>query len=264
MCRREAPSLDTTFSRPKETMVRVPRASASADREIRYCLLVRGYDCTASIGVSHLFDLSRALDDRQRRDEHVAARMLLVLLQLAFAPASAAASTVDVNWALQRRQQINTAQRDLIAPLTQGRGFSEPIVMAPWVYRALLSEFEARRPDYEYTSLEAANGYHSATPRPYLTRLRDAVLAEVEAAMRPIVERWAGAGQLELTGLYGVRTYLRGATLEPHVDRLSHAVSAVVQVSQEDMAEPWPLSIHDHAGTPHSLTLRPGEVVLYE
>lgn len=195
---------------------------------------------------------------------HVTARILLVLLPLALAPATAAASTEHVDVALRRRQQINTAQHDLIAPLTEGRGFSEPIVLAPTVYRALLSEFEARRSDYEYTSLEAANGYNSATPRPFLTRLRNAVLAEVEAAMRPIVERWAGAGQLELTGLYGVRTYVRGATLEPHVDRLSHAVSAIVQVSQEDMAEPWPISIHDHGGTPHNLTLRPGEVVLYE
>lgn len=167
----------------------------------------------------------------------------------------------DSDWALQRRQQINSAQSHLVPPLT-GRGFCEPIALAQSVYRTLLAEFEARRPGN--TFLEPANGYHSALPRTHLTRLQDAVLAEVDAALRPVVEKWAGAGELELTGLYGVRTYFRGATLEPHVDRLSHAVSAIVQVAQEDMAEPWAISIQDHGGTPHSLTLGPGEVLLYE
>lgn len=82
--------------------------------------------------------------------------------------------------------------------------------------------------------------------------------------MRPVVERWAGVGALELSGLYGVRTYNRGATLELHVDRLSHAVSAIVQVAQEEIVEPWKFFIEDHSGTLHNLTLRPGDVVLYE
>lgn len=172
-------------------------------------------------------------------------------------------STDRTNWngAFQRRQQINDAQHHLLAPLTESRGFSEPMQMAPLAYRALLSEFEARRPNH--TSPEPENGY-CRTARPYLTSLRPTALAALDEALRPVVQQWAGVGALELTNIYGVRTYRRGATLEPHVDRVSHALSAIVQVSQESIAEPWPISIHDHDGTPHNLILQPGEMVLYE
>ena len=152
--------------------------------------------------------------------------MLLVMF-LAIGNTDGSSPTSDSDWALQRRRQIDRAQSRLVAPLTTS-GFSEPIALLPSVYRKLLAEYEAARPDH--TSLEPVGGYLSAKPRTHLTRLQDLVLAEVDVALRPVVEQWAGVGELELTGLYGVRTYFRGATLEPHVDRLSHAVSAIVQV----------------------------------
>ena len=84
---------------------------------------------------------------------------------------------------------------------------------------------------------------------PSLTSLPPAALDALDAWLLPIVEAWAGdeAAPLIRSAIWGVRTYHNGATLAPHVDRLEHAVSAIVQVRQ-DVGEDWPLTIHDHDG----------------
>jgi hypothetical protein len=194
--------------------------------------------------------------------------------------AGSAGDGSDSSASQQQRQRLNLAQRRLVAPLTKGRGFSEPMRMDPSAYRALLSEFEARWP--EHTSHEAAAEGYLSGPAPQITRLRHEALAAVSRALLPVVTRWAaGVGPLTLTAIYGVRTYTRGAMLEPHVDRLSHALSVIVNVQQEGLAEPWALAIEPSssasegeppgatataAAHPRSVdvTLQPGEMLLYE
>lgn len=64
---------------------------------------------------------------------------------------------------------------------------------------------------------------------------------------RPMLTAWAGVS-LQETALYGVRVYTRNAWLRQHVDkRTTHVISEIVNVDQE-VDEPWPLQIRDHAG----------------
>ena len=85
----------------------------------------------------------------------------------------------------------------------------------------------------------------------------------ITTVMMPILEDWVKR-RLELTALYGIREYRRGATLKMHVDRVeTHHVSAIVNVHQH-VDEDWPLYIYDHDGTLHEVYMQPGEVVLYE
>jgi hypothetical protein len=82
-------------------------------------------------------------------------------------------------------------------------------------------------------------------------------------ALRPVLEEWSGAA-LEPTACYGIRLYHNRSVLREHVDRVAtHAVSAIINVDQ-DVEEPWPLTILDHAGNTHTLVMQPGDMVYYE
>ena len=94
--------------------------------------------------------------------------------------------------------------------------------------------------------------------------LPPALAAEVVATLKPILEEWSGIPELESTGISGIRTYLPGATIAEHVDMATtNVISALINVDQE-VAEPWPFEMKDHAGKLHSLHMKPGEVVIYE
>ena len=80
----------------------------------------------------------------------------------------------------------------------------------------------------------------------------------------PVVEAWAGT-KLEPTDIYGIRTYYDGAWLSNHVDReQTHAASAIVNVEQVNVSEPWHVHIWDIHGKRHLVTLEPGYALLYE
>jgi prolyl 4-hydroxylase len=78
------------------------------------------------------------------------------------------------------------------------------------------------------------------------------------------VEQWAGVA-LKQTLLYGIRVYTEGAALDEHVDTLStHVISLILNIGQEGVAGPWPLTIKDHSGRRHLLEMEPGEMVSCE
>lgn len=86
----------------------------------------------------------------------------------------------------------------------------------------------------------------------------------VEELVGPELEAWANNSKLEWTATYGLRVYRRGTLLENHVDRITtHAVSAIINVAQKVDVD-WPLYIEDLAGRPHNVTMKPGDMVMYE
>jgi len=88
------------------------------------------------------------------------------------------------------------------------------------------------------------------------------VKKQIWDAAKPILEEWTGK-KLEPTSLYGVRVYKNGAVLATHVDRLPLVSSAIIQVAQ-DIDEPWPVEVYSHDGRAHNVTMKPGDMVLYE
>ena len=80
--------------------------------------------------------------------------------------------------------------------------------------------------------------------------------------VKPILEEWTGH-TLKPTSLYGIRIYHHGAILATHADRLPLVSSCIINVDQ-DVNEPWPIEVYDHDGKAHNVTLKPGEMVLYE
>lgn len=79
-----------------------------------------------------------------------------------------------------------------------------------------------------------------------------------------LVSAWAGV-EVEQTSMYGLRQYETGARLLSHVDRLpTHAVSLIVNIAQDNLAEPWPVEVFDHADRLHEITMEAGDIVYYE
>jgi len=88
------------------------------------------------------------------------------------------------------------------------------------------------------------------------------VKKQIWDAVKPVLEEWTGK-ELTPTSLYGVRVYKDGAVLATHVDRLPLVSSAIIQVAQ-DIDEPWPVEVYSHDGKAHNVTMKPGDMVLYE
>lgn len=88
----------------------------------------------------------------------------------------------------------------------------------------------------------------------------------IQEEVRRQLERWLGLSSLLHTATYGIRTYPRGATLLPHVDRYrTHGLSAIIHVRQSKMDEPWHLQVWDHAGQSHDIAFDGSDdMILYE
>jgi prolyl 4-hydroxylase len=57
-------------------------------------------------------------------------------------------------------------------------------------------------------------------------------VSQVVEALQSVVAEWVGQ-PVEPTSVYGVRLYTRGATFEPHVDRVeTHIASVIINVGQ--------------------------------
>lgn len=70
------------------------------------------------------------------------------------------------------------------------------------------------------------------------SHLESALVAFLEG----LLEEWTGQRPLHFVNSYGPRTYMRGATLAAHGDRIrTHAVSAIVFVAASNVTRPWAL-----------------------
>jgi len=87
--------------------------------------------------------------------------------------------------------------------------------------------------------------------------------------MTSILEEWIGGPRrpikLQYTSIYGMRIYTNGSMLMNHCDRAdTHAISAILNIMQEGIREPWPLSIMGSDGKTHEVIMEAGDMVLYE
>ena len=64
--------------------------------------------------------------------------------------------------------------------------------------------------------------------------------------------------------MYGIRIYTEGAILNSHVDDLPRIASAIINVAQDENGGDWPLEVIGHDGLAYNITMKPGEMVLYE
>lgn len=135
----------------------------------------------------------------------------------------------------------------------------------------LLTEFWENNKENHYTEWGTATPYHNTwDTEPTIIALENdkmvgggfALRARIADFVRDAMEDWTGMQQA-ISSVYGIRSYHNGSILAPHVDRLPLVSSAILNVAQ-DVEEDWPLEVYDHNGRAHNVTMKPGDLVLYE
>jgi prolyl 4-hydroxylase len=96
-------------------------------------------------------------------------------------------------------------------------------------------------------------------PYSFTTQEYDIIIQSIQ----DVLESWTNQ-RLVLTSAYGIRVYGEGAILAPHVDRLPLVSSAIINVFQRNVTEPWMLEVIGHDGMAHNLTANPRDMILYE
>lgn len=78
---------------------------------------------------------------------------------------------------------------------------------------------------------------------------------------------------IEPSFIYGIRSYLKGATLASHKDRVeTHHISSIIIVDKDlrcgcqnkEFGDDWPLDIQGHDGEWYKVYAQPGDMILYE
>jgi len=94
----------------------------------------------------------------------------------------------------------------------------------------------------------------------------------IHQQLLPIHREFAGV-DIEPSFVYGIRSYLKNATLVNHVDRVeTHHVSSIIVVDKDlrcgcqnkEFGNDWALDIQDHQGVWHKVYAEPGDMILYE
>ena len=121
------------------------------------------------------------------------------------------------------------------------------------------------------TEWKALNPYHNmwAAP-PKLVNVQDSkflgggvdLQTQIWESSRKVMEEWTGM-HLAPCSMWGVRIYYNDSILAPHVDRNPLVTSAIINVAQ-DVDEDWPLEVWGHDGKPYNISMKPGDMVLYE
>lgn len=83
--------------------------------------------------------------------------------------------------------------------------------------------------------------------------------------IRAALSQWTGQNVNERTAVYGARQYHRGSICGMHTDAMqTHAFSAIYQLDQQGMDQPWGLDYVTHGGEEGRAFMEPGDVMLYE
>jgi len=138
------------------------------------------------------------------------------------------------------------------------------------IFKEILEFYHENRKKEQLEKWPRGNTYVNSWESPtYMISFEDRALrggldlkSRIWEAMKPIIEEWTGKKVVE-TSLYGVRVYKKGAVLATHVDRLPLVSSMIIQVDQ-DLNDPWPVEVYSHDGKAHNVTMKPGDIVLYE
>jgi len=170
-------------------------------------------------------------------------------------------------WA-RKREALNFAQPSILPNFT-AIGFKK-ITLPDDVYQPVLQFWQNSLKHDRFVQEGLAGPVLNQLSSPtFMTHLPQHERTLLIGYFQQVLAAWGGledSSKLELTSLYGVRKYERGAVLHMHVDTCStHVLSAIVNVdSKLDEGKDWPLQIYDHQGVLHEFGMKPGEAVFYE
>lgn len=167
-----------------------------------------------------------------------------------------------------QRMRMNKFQPGSVVNYTK-EGFKK--IRAPKQLYDILKDFWDKNRNRSYTELDEASVYHNSWQVPTsILLVSDDELegggmnlsARIWKEARDILEEWTGQ-VLSGSSVYGIRVYHNQSILVPHTDRMPLISSAIINVDQ-DVDEDWVLEVYGHDGRATNVTMKPGDMVLYE
>ena len=168
----------------------------------------------------------------------------------------------------QQRLRMNRLQPAGMRNYTE-LGFAK--IRAPEEVFSLIAKFWNDNEHLAEAEWKSLNSYHNmwAAP-PKLVNVQDSkflgggvdLQTQIWESSRKVMEEWTGQ-HLAPCSMWGVRIYFNDSILAPHVDRNPLVTSAIINVAQ-DVDEDWPLEVWGHDGKPYNISMKPGDMVLYE
>jgi len=160
-----------------------------------------------------------------------------------------------------KRLGLNYVQPQFVPPVTP-TGF-EHRQLPPETFKWLKAWYDREKLRQEVIESSSGPCMNQHIAPSSVTHLTPDHKTRLSNEVRSILEDWHG-GPLSLTSIYGIRKYTNGSVLRMHVDTVNtHVVSAIINVDQ-DCDEDWPLLILDHHDNEHTISMKPGDMVLYE
>ena len=95
----------------------------------------------------------------------------------------------------------------------------------------------------------------------------------IHQQLLPVHQEWIGGQSIDPSFIYGIRSYKKGATLTPHVDRVeTHHISSIIIVDKDlrcgcqnkKYGDDWALDIQGHDGEWYKIYAEPGDMIMYE
>jgi len=160
-----------------------------------------------------------------------------------------------------KRIGLNFVQPKIIRPVTESGFELRPLPES--TYKWLKEWYQEEQKKRSETETAAGPCMNQVVAPTAMTHITPVLKDRLSDDLRPILEGWF-EGPLQLTSIYGIRKYTNGSVLRMHVDTANtHVVSAIINVDQS-VERDWPLLILDHEGNEHNVTMKPGDMVLYE
>lgn len=170
-------------------------------------------------------------------------------------------------WEFERRQFDDGFFRSQVPKFTD-TGFK--LVRLPeHLHEGMLARYNARRNQSVPEEGQPAFGFHCNTGHDnddyHVVIPHDELFGEVREWIRGQLSEWTGQNVNEETSIYGAREYHRGSICGMHTDNTeTHAFSAIYQIDQQGMDEPWALDYVTHGGVEGRALMQAGDVMLYE
>jgi len=100
----------------------------------------------------------------------------------------------------------------------------------------------------------------------YLVNIDNNIKKELEKFVLDELIKWLDIKNLKHTASYGIREYTSDSFLTNHVDKYdTHILSAIINVGQIDIDEPWALTVQNRLLKPRDIIFDKGfDVALYE
>ena len=124
-------------------------------------------------------------------------------------------------------------------------------------YKLNINNFEK-----EYKISESKNNSSNKVSN-YICHLDNDIRTQINNNIKPILEKWSNQN-LELTSIYGIRSYTNNSFLDMHTDiPETHIISCIIHIDDKSN-NPWPLYIRDNYYRDYKIYFNWDEMVLYE